>query len=110
MVLYGIYSTVSFLSGTATYLIHSGWNLYLDRCDIYLGRCGVQYAHSTKSVVGSDQREEKMSRTAIRDVFWNGVYSQQLANEDNQNLANGDKDSIVRFKINFVFKNYFNLK
>ena len=72
--------------------------------------CGVQYAHSTKSVVGSDQHEEKMSRTAIRDVFWNGVHSQQLANEDNENLANGDNDSLVRLNIYFVLKNYFNLK
>ena len=85
-------------------------NLYLGSCDIYLGRCGVQYAHSAKSVVGPDKREEKMSRTAIRDVFWNGVYSQQLANEDNGNLANGGNDSTVRLKYNFVFKNYFNLK
>ena len=70
----------------------------------------MQFAHSAKSVVVPDKREEKMSRTAIRDVFWNGVYSQQLANEDHGNLANGGNDSTVRLKYNFVFKNYFNLK
>ena len=49
--------------------------------DNLLADCGVQFAQSTKSVVGSSEEEKKLSDLAMKNVFWEGVDSQLPANE-----------------------------
>ena len=41
--------------------------------------CGVMYTSTKKKVLSKSVAEDMMSREAIKDVFWNGMYSQQPA-------------------------------
>lgn len=49
--------------------------------DDLLAECGVRFAQSTKSVVGSSEEEKKLSNLAMKNVFWDGMNSQLPANE-----------------------------
>ena len=50
--------------------------------DFIEAECDVSFAPPSKSLVGSSKREELLSKHAITDVFWNGLNSQDAANND----------------------------
>ncbi|XP_065069510.1 DNA excision repair protein ERCC-6-like 2 isoform X2 [Rhopilema esculentum] len=47
--------------------------------DDILDECGVTYTSTKKKVLSKSVAEDMMSKEAIKDVFWNGIYSQQPA-------------------------------
>lgn len=44
--------------------------------------CTVSIGAYSKTLIGSSKREEALSKHAINEVFWNGLNSQDAANND----------------------------
>ena len=49
-------------------------------CFVFLDGCNVSIAPASTTLIGSSHHEERLSKKAIRDVFWEGKNSQVAAN------------------------------